>query len=190
VKARAKPQRLAGLAQPGSLGIDFSDVEVALASLDDCRDDDEAREAVGEKLMQELAALPRTVAGVAELHDAIGATVMYGDPVAPALEALGRVAVAFAGHSALAAVDKAQRRQSASHGEKGGRPNSMWAADWSRKIDLMRAENPKLTPTAAYQRLAETWREEIKAGDEIVMRGRHWTTIRDAVSNYRKETKG
>ncbi|PZP28897.1 MAG: hypothetical protein DI603_18205 [Roseateles depolymerans] len=190
MKPRAKPQRLAGLAQPGSLGIDFSDVRIGLERLDECRDYPEERELVGARLMQVLA-LPRTLAGVADLHDAIARTVDYGDPIgADALAALQRVTEAHAGYSMVAAVDKAQRQQSGADGERGGRPNSIWAADWSRTIERMMAENRKLTKTAAFQKLAEVWREEVKVGGEIVVRGRHWTTIRDAVHNHRKETKG
>jgi uncharacterized protein (UPF0210 family) len=180
--ARAKPQRLAGLAEPGNLAIDFSDVAVGLANLDDCREDEEARTEVGEKLMQELATLPRTVAGVADLHDAIGATVMYGDSIAPAIEALGRVAVAFAGHSALAAVDKAARAQAAASGKKGGRPK----ADPHRHAELVRllekklVERRHLSEAEAIRQVCDAWNDE-PMNDRVA-----YSTLRDAFARYQK----
>lgn len=180
--ARAKPQRLAGLAQPGSLGIDFSDVAVGLERLEECRDDADERELVGEKLMQDLSALPSTVVGVAELHDAIGATVMYGDPVAPALEALGRVAVAFAGHSALAAVDKATRAQAKVSGKKGGAPK----ADPDRhkeivgKLEKKKVDRPHLSDAEAIRQVCDAWNDD-PMNERVA-----YSTLRDAFARYQK----
>lgn len=70
------------------------------------------------------------------------------------------------------------KQAAAEHGKKGGAPPSPWVPDWAELVASELKRNPRLTKTAAYKKVAQTWRDDTG-------RARSWTTIRDGLSRKR-----